>query len=164
MVSSRTGKAVRWAAFLGLSLGLWGCPDTEGQFDEYGERYKEIYGEGNGSASQTCDPADIPDPGEIDGTFLFTGGWTGTYPTLPSPTDVVRVWDPVSSRFRTVGKLTRPRVNHVARRLGDGRVLIAGGVMTASATTAELWDPKTGLSQSLGQVPGTIWLCPARFA
>ena len=72
MVSSRRGKAVRWVALVGLSVGLLGCPDTEGEFDDYGERYKAIYGDGNGSAATTCDPANIPAAGDIDGAFLFT--------------------------------------------------------------------------------------------
>lgn len=72
MVSSQRQKAGTWAGVVALSLGLWGCPDTQGEFEAYDERYKSIYGEGNGSASATCDPADIPAAGEIDGTFLFT--------------------------------------------------------------------------------------------
>ena len=72
MVSSPTGKSLRWLALAGLSLALLGCPDTEGEFNEFDKRWNDVYGGGSGgNAAGTCTPADVPDPGEIDGAFVF---------------------------------------------------------------------------------------------
>ena len=56
------------------------------------------------------------------------------------------------SRVST-GSLVTPRSNHVAIRLQDGRVLIAGGVTGSSWTaTAEIYDPATGQFTATGSM------------
>lgn len=72
MVSSPTRKSLLCLGLTGLSLSLLGCPDTEGEFDAFGERYREIYGEGTGTGYPTCTAAEIPAAGEVDGEYLFT--------------------------------------------------------------------------------------------
>jgi hypothetical protein len=51
------------------------------------------------------------------------------------------LYDPASETWIATGAMTEPRYNHTATLLRDGRVLIAGGVGSASA---ELYDPTSG--------------------
>jgi len=56
------------------------------------------------------------------------------------------------SRVST-GSMVTPRTNHVAIRLADGRVLIAGGVTGSGWTaTAEIYDPATGQFTATGSM------------
>ena len=54
--------------------------------------------------------------------------------------------DPASGSWRTVGSLTTGRANHVAIRLLNGKILVAGGYALEPSTrlaSAELYDPVT---------------------
>lgn len=56
------------------------------------------------------------------------------------------------SRVST-GSMVTPRANHIAIRLADGRVLVAGGVTESSWTpTAEIYDPATGQFTATGSM------------
>ncbi|MBK7584142.1 MAG: hypothetical protein IPI67_28575 [Myxococcales bacterium] len=68
---------------LALSLPLFlvtGCPDAEGQYDEFKDRFTELHpgsGGASGAAGAAGSPGDAsvctaPAPGEIDGEYLFT--------------------------------------------------------------------------------------------
>ena len=78
-----------------------------------------------------------------DGRVLVTGGFAaeGTPPLATA-----EVFDPVTSRWSTVGSLATGRGGHAAARLGDGRVLVAGGWVGPRRYTAttEVFDPHTG--------------------
>ncbi|BDU77020.1 Kelch repeat-containing protein [Mesoterricola sediminis] len=85
-----------------------------------------------------------------DGRVLIAGG---TSPDLLD-TDVsslVEVWDPATGVFTVAGNLLRPRSNHTATLLGDGTLLLAGGLTygegTLATATAEAFDPRTGQSR-----------------
>ncbi|HLP30983.1 MAG TPA: kelch repeat-containing protein [Geothrix sp.] len=85
-----------------------------------------------------------------DGRVLVAGGTT---PDLPD-TDVsslVEIYDPATGRFQAVGQLLRPRSQHTATLLGDGTVLLAGGLTfgenTMASATVEAFNPATGLSR-----------------
>ncbi len=88
-----------------------------------------------------------------DGRVLIAGGTT---PDLEG-TDVsslVEVYDPAANRFQTLGTMLRPRASHTATLLGDGKVLLAGGLTYASSgensmatATVEAFDPGTGQSR-----------------
>ena len=88
-----------------------------------------------------------------DGRVLIAGGTT---PDLEG-TDVsslVEVYDPAANRFQTLGTMLRPRASHTATLLGDGKVLLAGGLTYASlgensmaTATVEAFDPATGLGR-----------------
>jgi len=96
-----------------------------------------------------------------DGRFLFSGGLTGSWPQLPTATDSLRIYDPLLNRFQTAGKLTTARFDHVARRLGDGTILIAGGADFATSTTAELYDPRLSRVIPVGSMPYRLLTNPA---
>ena len=55
--------------------------------------------------------------------------------------------------WASTGNLNQGRHNHVAIRLADGRVLVAGGVSdTATLASAELFDPVSGNWTTTGQM------------
>jgi RHS repeat-associated protein len=73
-----------------------------------------------------------------DGRWLLIGGRG-----QGRPSDVIRIWDPATGHTETVVvRLARPRANHTATLLSDGRVLVLGGVDGAGRVegTAELFD------------------------
>lgn len=67
---------------LGLSVPLFlvtGCPDAEGQYDEFKDRFTVLHPPGSGGAAGAAGAAGSdagacvsPKPGEIDGDYLFT--------------------------------------------------------------------------------------------
>jgi hypothetical protein len=81
-----------------------------------------------------------------DGRVLIVGGW-GSVSGGTALTSA-EVYDPDTGTFALTGSLKKARASHSAIRLGDGRVLIAGGTGTTSSgpslSSAEIWDPSTG--------------------
>ncbi len=79
-----------------------------------------------------------------DGRVLIAGG-QGPFVLSATPIfDSGEIYDPSSGNFTLVGPMQQPRSTHVAVRLTDGRVLIAGGYGSGSSEqTAELFDPGT---------------------
>ena len=78
------------------------------------------------------------------GLVLIAGGYTGR----PSEIDYAsaELYDPASGTFTKAGSMTRPRVNHTATLLRDGRVLMVGGDLLSGdpggpGGTAELYVP-----------------------
>jgi hypothetical protein len=63
----------------------------------------------------------------------------------------VEIYDPATGQFQAVGQLLRPRSQHTATLLGDGTVLLAGGLTagegTLASATVEAFNPATGLSR-----------------
>lgn len=106
-----------------------------------------------------------------DGRVLITGGVGASTSELSSssaPTGALtsaEVFDPVSGSFAPTGDLGVGRAAHTATLLRDGHVLVAGGMdqisltaseagasspPSASATTAELYDPVAGTFSPTG--------------
>ena len=71
----------------------------------------------------------------LDGTVLVAGGTTDA-----DASSLAEIFDPASETWIAVGEMKEPRYNHTATLLADGRVLVAGGVGSA---TAEIYDPNT---------------------
>jgi hypothetical protein len=91
-----------------------------------------------------------------DGRVLIAGGRTqwGAYYYQVAMTDTAEVYDPATGSFAATGKMLSPRYGHAAVRLGDGRVLIVGGMtayaMPSHLAPAELYDPVTGSFTATG--------------
>jgi len=83
----------------------------------------------------------------LDGRVLIVGGYdAGAFTTLAS----AEIFDPVTGTFTFTGSLSKPRSAHTATRLANGTVLIVGGRDNGTdATTAELYNPATGLFESV---------------
>ena len=60
-----------------------------------------------------------------DGSVLVAGGWVGE--SEGRPTASVESFDPTTRLWSAGPVMTQPRVSHVAVRLKDGSVLVAGG-------------------------------------
>jgi hypothetical protein len=79
--------------------------------------------------------------------------------------DGARIWtsaelyDPASNTWTATGSLVTARYSHTATLLPNGKVLVAGGLGVASGggttilSSAELYDPVTGIWVSTGNLP-----------
>jgi N-acetylneuraminic acid mutarotase len=88
-----------------------------------------------------------------DGRVLATGGASGQRPQGAEdvqgrvlPTGTAEVFDPRSGQWTTLAGMVAPRFEHTATLLGDGRVLLAGGLSIAEGQvtpteSTELYDP-----------------------
>jgi hypothetical protein len=122
----------------------------------------ELYDPRTGTFTETG-PMSEPRSGHTatllaDGRVLFAGGYTGTDQSglttyLATNGDV---YDPVTGMFAPTGPMQVPRWFHVAARLRDGRVLIAGGNGTEfhpeGITDAEIFDPATNHFSATGSM------------
>jgi hypothetical protein len=96
-----------------------------------------------------------------DGRLLVVGGQTGQLnggPEFPPPLRSAVAWDPATSSYSRAGSMALGRERHTATLLGDGRVLVVGGVgarakdFSDTATPeAEIWDPTTSSFTSAGR-------------
>ncbi|MCI0643626.1 MAG: carboxypeptidase regulatory-like domain-containing protein [Chloroflexi bacterium] len=79
-----------------------------------------------------------------DGRVLVAGGFCCT-PSDGSELSSAEIFDPATGTWAPTGSMTDVRRDHIAILLGDGRVLVAGGVVgTSTLSSAELFDPATG--------------------
>jgi hypothetical protein len=88
-----------------------------------------------------------------DGRVLIVGGFGGPGTTSATglqfqPLKAAEIFDPAVGAFTGAGSMADGRALHVATRLSDGRVLVAGGLGgdggSVTLPTAELFDPTTG--------------------
>ena len=87
--------------------------------------------------------------------------------SLPNPTPTATPPPPTPTSapvpigpWNTTGGMAVTRRDHTATLLDDGRVLIVGG----TSSTAELYDPATGMFGPLGSVPFSQGLAAAKLA
>ncbi len=67
----RSPSSFLW--IVGAALMSAGCPDPEGEFDKFADRYNEINSEGGGGSGAGGAPECTPAmEGEMDGKYLFT--------------------------------------------------------------------------------------------
>jgi hypothetical protein len=91
-----------------------------------------------------------------DGRVLISGGHDDA-----APQSRAFLYDPSSGSFTATGTLHTARDSHSAILLADGRVLIVGGEGGASRSSAvglssaETYDPATGIFTVVGSLPGS---------
>jgi N-acetylneuraminic acid mutarotase len=82
-----------------------------------------------------------------DGRVLVTGGQSPASGNGGYDTKLAEIYNPSTNTWSTTGSTTNGRVENVASRLADGRVLLTGGenanICTSDLTT-EIYDPSTG--------------------
>jgi hypothetical protein len=87
-----------------------------------------------------------------DGRILVTGGWDGWRHETDDRdcltcgmNETAETYDPATGTFAQIASPVRPRVNHTATALADGRVLLVGGQDAAgNMLGTELYDPASG--------------------
>ncbi|MBX3461989.1 MAG: galactose oxidase [Planctomycetes bacterium] len=95
----------------------------------------------------------------VGGGVLLVGGRDVVADTLVAATEV---FDPVDERFVFGPLLLHPRENHVAVRLADGSVLVAGGLDDDGAVAAcERFIPAEGRFVAAGDLRVPRWRCRA---
>ncbi len=86
-----------------------------------------------------------------DGRVLLAGG--NNISGQPVVHDSIEIFDPLTDQFVDGGKMLTARQTFAPVVLGDGRVLLAGGVTETGATAAaEIYDPTSGRSEPTGSM------------
>ncbi len=163
-------RRMAWAAPLpdGRVL-IGGGIDANNNIVSSAEIFDPTTGKFTATAQQMVDPlAGAAATALPDGRVLIVGGFSST--TAPSTT-AVEYYNPTTGAFTKVADgLLVPRNGAVAVTLADGKVLIAGGISSAVATSpsvversAEIFDPEDSTSQEL-PLSGTTELTTARYA
>ena len=107
----------------------------------------EFSGTGNMTASRGSHTATLLANGKV----LIAGGADQDLTGTGSAS--AELYDPRTGTFTQTGSMAVGRFLHTATQLQDGRVLIAGGVLTSAAdplATAEVYDPATGIFTMTG--------------
>jgi N-acetylneuraminic acid mutarotase len=79
-----------------------------------------------------------------DGRVLIAGGFD--HPAAQVMLASAEAYDPMNDSWSSAGMMTQPRAGATAILLGNGKVLVVGGMPTFSvgvSDTAELYDPQT---------------------
>lgn len=82
-----------------------------------------------------------------DGRVLVAGG-DGLVGTGIAPLRLAELYDPKANAWYPI-EMSKPRANHAALRLPDGRVLLSGGTGKGAATSTEIFDPKASAGKLL---------------
>jgi hypothetical protein len=81
-----------------------------------------------------------------DGRVLITGGQNiniGGFHVYQDATNAVEIFDPATATFHPIASMHARRASHTATLLGDGRVLIAGGLDGYTPLDSmEIFDPQ----------------------
>ncbi len=106
------------------------------------------------NCGETCAKKDSLFRGIAGGLILAVVGFT---PRIIASTGEFLQADERNGRVDLAGKMLAPRSAHTATLLPDGRILLAGGMVSVTgeevlAASAELYDPKTGRSTPTGDM------------
>ncbi|MCB9703248.1 MAG: hypothetical protein H6711_15240 [Myxococcales bacterium] len=85
----------------------------------------------------------------LDGRALVAGG-TGTE---VEPLRSAILYDPLADRWRDAAPMSRPRANHAAARLADGRVLVVAGDDDDGDVGVEIYDPSADRWREASPLP-----------
>ncbi len=90
--------------------------------------------------------------------LVVGGGLASCFPECVA-TSSAELYDPATGQWSDTGSMATPRFGHIAVRLANGRVLVAGGYMHSSATSvnsaeisAEIYDPDSGIWNAAGSL------------
>src|SRR5436190_2167263 len=88
-----------------------------------------------------------------NGKVLVVGGLNVSTPCCRTASRA-ELYDPATGQWSDAGSPDTPRTNHVAVRLANGKVLIAGGStdLINSLSSAGLYDPSTNTWSSAGSL------------
>ncbi|AJF70242.1 hypothetical protein SVTN_37460 [Streptomyces vietnamensis] len=95
-----------------------------------------------------------------DGRVLVAGGATARPGPTPYTLRTAELYDPVTGQWTLARPMTDARFGHPAVLLGDGRVLLVGGVLAVGRGRygalgyCETYDPATGLWAPTGTLAG----------
>jgi hypothetical protein len=92
-----------------------------------------------------------------DGKVLFAGGYGGPRDVNTQPHSVAQLYDPATNSWTLAAPPPSIRINPQSVLLADGRVVVAGGVYSASGplpflTSAEIYDPATNAWSPAGEI------------
>ena len=88
-----------------------------------------------------------------NGKLLIAGGFSSCNNSGCTTLDTAELYDPATGTWSTTGKMSTPRSAHIAVRLPNGKVLVAGGSSnTQTLSSAELYDPATGTWSATGSL------------
>lgn len=82
-----------------------------------------------------------------DGRLLITGGYDQPWiegRTLFALASAM-IFDPSSQTFQNVAPMLLPRARHAAASLGDGRIVVIGGISSKPTGAVEIYDPTTNM-------------------
>lgn len=92
-----------------------------------------------------------------DGTVLVTGGLNLAGDASGTPVASAEIYDPTTDSFTLKGPMTTGRFFHTATLLGNGMVLITGGLnQEGPLATAEIYDPTTMTFTATGTMMTTV--------
>jgi hypothetical protein len=91
-----------------------------------------------------------------DGKVLLAGGFRATTSSSGRTYESsAELYDPRTGKTTPTGEMTFPRSGHIAVRLDDGMVLVAGGIgPTGPLSSAELYNPSNGTFSPLPPMAG----------
>jgi hypothetical protein len=105
-----------------------------------------------------------------DGRVLIAGGGNNGMQHEGLALASAELFDPARGEFVATGSMGGARLDAVAIRLADGRVLVVGGTTLSSTQaagpirSAELYDPATGTFSSTGSPSGVRFWAPVLLA
>ena len=153
MVSARSNQAV--ALLDNGTVLLTGGRGGAGMPIQGAEIFDSTLSAGAGAFSTTDSMADLrmfhTATRLNTGKVLIVGGKNASFELLTA-----ELYDPATQIFSATGAMGVIRQNHTATLLADGKVLIVGGAQNGATgnpiTSAEVYDPATGLFQFTGSM------------
>ena len=106
----------------------------------------------------------------LDGRILTVGGWRHSgLPAYVPPLADAQIYDPRGDIWTQAAAMKTARADHAAVTLGDGRILVIGGMNRIPLATSEIYDPSSDtwkeaapMTQALYSACGFLCRWPGR--